>query len=368
MWIVQDLLRDGARHASSGSAEIAFSPEDITRRIEELDAKELEARNAAEETAKAKSQTGAELLSAMLDRYKPEDFLSCYIPGKPEPVKGKADTFTLNVEISFNDKLYSENFIPDLVQVLDQIAAVKKNTMLVKYKDQLRDIAAKKGTQAKDGSIILQAFGNEKDYSLAVYNRPERFGVRLYGFNNADKPKVNAVLSEFMNRTKSIRGLVVELIDEDKETIESIEQTFRLNFLLAGGDKWAFHNTIINSGKENTRIIVPITLEMPEEVLPFVKNIKASLLIKDFKPGQLGVNLTGSSKGLYIATIISKNAREAGLKNGDIITAVGNKTGIKTAQEVIEAIADMSAGDTVSVKVLRNGWEMTFNVTLSAKQ
>lgn len=279
MWIVQDLLRDGARHASSGSAEIAFSPEDITRRIEELDAKELEARNAAEETAKAKSQTGAELLSAMLDRYKPEDFLSCYIPGKPEPVKGKADTFTLNVEISFNDKLYRENFIPDLVQVLDQIASVKKNTMLVKYKNELRDIREKKGTTANDGSIILQAFGNEKDYSLAVYNRPERFGVRLYGFSGADGEKVNAVLSEFMNRTRRIGGVSLELQDEDKETLETTENKFSAKFLLSGGDKWAFHNTIIKDGTENTSVIVPMTFELPSEVLPFIKSLKASIIV-----------------------------------------------------------------------------------------
>ena len=69
----------------------------------------------------------------MLDRYKPEDFLTCYIPGKPEPVKDKQVFFTLNVEISFNEKLYKEAFVPDLIQVLDQTASVKKNTLLSKY-------------------------------------------------------------------------------------------------------------------------------------------------------------------------------------------------------------------------------------------
>ena len=144
LWIIRDLLRDGAKQVSSRSAEISFSPADILRRKAELDAKaakELESRNAAKETAARKSKTGAELLKAMLERYKPEDFLSCYIPGKPELVKGKQDVFSLNVELTFNDKLYTEAFIPDLIQVLDQIAAAKKNTLLVKYKTQLRTLA-----------------------------------------------------------------------------------------------------------------------------------------------------------------------------------------------------------------------------------
>ena len=83
MWIVRDILRDGAKHATAGSAEVSFSASDLKRKQkEELDAKALEARNAQAETAKRKAQTAPELLSAMLERYKPEDFLSCYIPGK----------------------------------------------------------------------------------------------------------------------------------------------------------------------------------------------------------------------------------------------------------------------------------------------
>ena len=53
---------DRVKHSSSRSAEISFSPADILKRKAELDAKaakELEARNAAEETAKRKSNTGA---------------------------------------------------------------------------------------------------------------------------------------------------------------------------------------------------------------------------------------------------------------------------------------------------------------------
>ena len=91
MWIVKDILRDGAKHATAGSAEISFSASGLKRKV----------------------QTAPELLEAMLARYNPENFLSCYIPGKPEVMQGKQDTFRLNVEISFNEKLYHEAFVPD---------------------------------------------------------------------------------------------------------------------------------------------------------------------------------------------------------------------------------------------------------------
>lgn len=101
LWIVKDLLRDGAKHVSSGGFEVDFSPADLRKKQEELNAKELEARNATSETAKKKSQTAAELLEAMLNRYNPKNFLTCYIPGKPEAVKGQSDKFTINVELDF---------------------------------------------------------------------------------------------------------------------------------------------------------------------------------------------------------------------------------------------------------------------------
>lgn len=155
-WIVRDILRDGAKHATAGSAEVSFLASDLKRKQkEELDAKALEARNAQAEIAKRKAQTAPELLSAMLERYKPEDFLSCYIPGKPEAVKDKQDTFRITVEISFNEKLYHEAFVPDLLQVLDQIAKGKKNVTLMKQRENLRNLAGKKALPLADTSINM---------------------------------------------------------------------------------------------------------------------------------------------------------------------------------------------------------------------
>ena len=373
LWIVRDLLRDGAKHVSSGGFEVDFSPADLRKKQEELNAKELEARNAASETAKKKSQTAAELLEAMLNKYKPKDFLTCYMPGKPEPAEGQPDKFSLKVELVFNEKLYKEAFIPDLIQVLDQIAKVKKNIMLVKYRNELRDIASKKGTPASGNSVIINALEGESDYLLAVYNKPERFGVRIYGFNDDDTPKIIEVLSQYKKRTLRIIGVLLELLDEDKEVIHAIEEKSYMEFLMSGENPFAIHPTIINNESENSHVVFTINFEMPEEVIPFVKNLRASLLTGEPLPkpelgktGWLGVSINNApnNSGAVIEHIYNNSAaQKARLKQGDIIVKIDGKE-IKGAGDVGPYIRTKAAGQKVSVTVNRNGVIKQINVIL----
>ena len=364
MWIVQELLRDGAQHASSGSAEITFSPNDIKRQKEELDAKSLEAPNAAEETSRKKAITGAELLGAMLERYKPENFLSCYIPGKPEPVKGKADTFTLNIEVSFNGKLYSENFVPDLEQVLEQIAESKKNILMVKQKNELRTLSSGKTLNRSD-TVIFEAGGLGDGYTLAVYDRPERFGARLYSFRKEEAPQINEVLRKFVRRTAYVRGILLELQDEDRETLDTVTKNFKLKYLMSASNVCVVHNTVINFSSEGTKFTVPVEIELPEEVLPYVKFFKASLIIID-KPrlkGWLGVNFSTDGGACRVYSFEASPAFKAGLRVSNIVVAINGKP-VKSASEADAIIDSMYEGD-VAVLKLKSGREIS--VTLTAK-
>lgn len=362
IWIIQELLRDGADHASTNSASISFSAEDLIRKQkEELDAKALEARNAAAETAKMKAQTGADLLSAMLERYKPEDFLTCYIPGKPEPVKDKPDLFRLNVQINFNNKLYKESFIPDLIQVLDQIASVKKNTMLVKYKNEFRNMAAKKMLSEAPDSIIFKTDGLGKNgYSLAVFNKPERFGVRMYGFKSEDEANIRNVLSQFISRTARVQGIMLELQDEDKETIETIEQKIGMKYLLTQSQsnktQWAVHPTILMNKRahyyqETIQIVHPVELEMPQEVLPYVKEIKVSLLMGEPpapKKAWLGIIFYPNASRARISFIEGSPAKAAGLRVNAYILSINGQP-VQTPADVQKIIASKKPGDTVRI-------------------
>ena len=298
MWIVRDILRDGAKHATAGSSEVSFSASDLKRKQkEELDAKALEARNAQAETAKRKAQTAPELLSAMLERYKPEDFLSCYIPGKPEAVKDKQDTFRITVEISFNEKLYHEAFVPDLLQVLDQIAKGKKNVTLMKQRENLRNLAGKKALPLADTSIICREAGLDNEYKLAVYDRPNRFGCRLYSFSQEDEEKIlgaHGIFDQFCGRTNRISGIILELLDDNKEIIDTVQADVILPFLVSNNilsyKHWAVHPSILKYEAmfcflplytERLTVNVPLTFELPKEFLEEVKSVKASIRIND---------------------------------------------------------------------------------------
>jgi len=298
MWIVRDILRDGAKHATANSDEVSFSASDLKKsQKDDIDANALEARNVAAETAQRKAQTAPELLEAMLGRYKPEDFLSFYISGKPEAVKGKQDTFKINVEISFNEKLYSEAFIPDLKQVLDQIAKSKKDVTLTKQREELRSLKSKQGLPLADTSIICRESGLDNEYKLAVYDRPNRFGCRLYSFSQEDEEKIlgaHGVFDQFCGRTNRISGIILELLDDNKEVIDTVQVDIVLPFLVSNNilqyRHWAIHPSILKYEamfcflplyKESFSVNIPLTFEMPEEFLEDVKSVKASLRIND---------------------------------------------------------------------------------------
>ena len=135
VWILKTLLQDSMKHVATNSVEIAFSMNDLKPR-ENLMAKELESKNSEEETRRKQGFDGSELLSATLDRFKAEDFLSYRIAGKVAAVEGASDgSFQIPLEIEFNNKFYTQVFLPELQQVLNQVASQKKETFLVKYKD-----------------------------------------------------------------------------------------------------------------------------------------------------------------------------------------------------------------------------------------
>ena len=370
LWILRDVLRDGAKHVTAGTAEISFSPEDVKRRKEELNAKALESRDSVAETAKAKAKTGANLLSAMLARYKPEDFLTCYIPGKPEPVKGKPDMYVLNVEVNFNAKLYKESFVPDLEQVLDQIAAAKRSNLLTKQKTALRTLSANKALPDRKASVVFEADHLGKEYTLAVYDRPERFGAKLYAFRKEDTDGINKVLAEYAAQTLRVQGVVLELQDEERETLETINTRFGVKYLLSekstGAKVWAVHNTIMDltSGyhvsstravfSESQKLVVPVELEMPEEVLPYIKFFKVSLLIDkpaELQRGWLGISCSSNndSWGAYVNDVANDSAAyKAGIREGNYISSINGKR-VQNGNEVVNIISQYYAGETVVI-------------------
>lgn len=70
-----------------------------------------------------------------------------------------------------------------------------------------------------------------------------------------------------------------------------------------------------------------------------------------------------SEGGTYIKEVIGGNAKKAGLKSGDRILQLDGKD-INTTNEFITRVQSHKIGDTVSVKVKRDGKEITMSVIL----
>lgn len=73
-----------------------------------------------------------------------------------------------------------------------------------------------------------------------------------------------------------------------------------------------------------------------------------------------------SDYGVYVVSVTSANARDGGLREGDLITAVDGTT-IKSGTELKAALKDYAVGDTVTLTVVRGGRQAEVTVVLSER-
>lgn len=72
-------------------------------------------------------------------------------------------------------------------------------------------------------------------------------------------------------------------------------------------------------------------------------------------------------EGVYVSDVAENGAaKEAGIKSGDVIMAVGNKK-VNTSAELQEAVSQYRPGDDVKITIKRNNSEKLFSVTLRNK-
>jgi serine protease Do len=89
-----------------------------------------------------------------------------------------------------------------------------------------------------------------------------------------------------------------------------------------------------------------------------------SLFSEDSNRAMLGIVTDMSDKGAEVTSVNKESAAEkAGLKKGDIITAIGNKK-IESADDVHDAVHDHKPGDKVAITILRDGKEQKLTAEL----
>jgi C-terminal processing protease CtpA/Prc len=80
----------------------------------------------------------------------------------------------------------------------------------------------------------------------------------------------------------------------------------------------------------------------------------------------LGIQLQRSEVGVVVEGVLAESPAEtAGLQSGDVITAV-NGEALENPRDLVQVIAGLSVGDTVSLTFTRDGEEQTADVTLAA--
>ena len=99
-----------------------------------------------------------------------------------------------------------------------------------------------------------------------------------------------------------------------------------------------------------------------------VKSIAAQLISNGkAQHALLGVTPTDTANGVRIATVKNGSAADdAGLKEGDVITAVGS-TDVKSSAQIRAIIAGHQPGDALTLTIRRDGSSKTVHVTLGAR-
>lgn len=121
------------------------------------------------------------------------------------------------------------------------------------------------------------------------------------------------------------------------------------------GDRW-YHEGVIRGDKAEARIS-----EIWERLNP--QDWRATKR----KGGYLGIRLAAGDGGAKVVEVTKASAAEkAGLKKNDVVTAINSKV-IPDPKGLIEAVQKYNAGDTIRLKLRRDGDELELKATLNKR-
>ncbi|OMH27031.1 hypothetical protein BKD30_03815 [Tersicoccus phoenicis] len=102
-----------------------------------------------------------------------------------------------------------------------------------------------------------------------------------------------------------------------------------------------------------------------------IKNGKAThgqlgATVQSYAPGSSSSSTSAFSNGARIASVVPGSAAEkAGLKAGDVVTKVGDRS-VRDSQQLTAAVREQAAGATVKIEYTRDGSTQSTQVTLDA--
>ena len=143
------------------------------------------------------------------------------------------------------------------------------------------------------------------------------------------------------NRDGRIIGINVAYLPPDQTGAEN------LGFAIPSDTVVSVADQLIDTGKVSTAYLGVVTTDLsPEDASNFDLPVDSGALVEQVVPGS--------------------GAADAGVREGDIITALGG-TRVERYGDLLGALRDYAPGDTVTLTVFRNGEETNLEVTLGEK-
>ena len=244
------------------------------------------------------------------------------------------------------------------------------------------------GDGSEEQSYEATLVGSSESNDIAVL-KIEATGLNAAAFGDSDQIEVGELAVAIGNPMGQVHGSVtagiISAVEQeltiDDVTINAIQTDAAINPGNSGGALFDSYGNVIGIvyAKSSSVSIEGIGYAIP---VNNIKDLVAQMIndpdsVKDQTKGSqimLGITIRDITEdmskqysmpvGVYITEVSSMSAAErAGLQKGDIITEFAGET-VTSADDLNAIKAKQTSGDTVSVKIDRNGKEMTLDLVI----
>ena len=271
--------------------------------------------------------------------------------------------------------------------IISEDGYVLTNNHVISGADKIT-VYVNSGDGSEEQSYEATLVGSSESNDIAVL-KIDATGLNAAAFGDSDQIEVGELAVAIGNPMGQVHGSVtagiISAVEQeltiDDVTINAIQTDAAINPGNSGGALFDSYGNVIGIvyAKSSSVSIEGIGYAIP---VNNIKDLVAQMIndpdsVKDQTKGSqimLGITIRDITKdmskqysmpvGVYITEVSSMSAAErAGLQKGDIITEFAGET-VTSADDLNAIKAKQTSGDTVSVKIDRNGKEMTLDLVI----
>ena len=271
--------------------------------------------------------------------------------------------------------------------IISEDGYVLTNNHVISGADKIT-VYVNSGDGSEEQSYEATLVGSSESNDIAVL-KIDATGLNAAAFGDSDQIEVGELAVAIGNPMGQVHGSVtagiISAVEQeltiDDVTINAIQTDAAINPSNSGGALFDSYGNVIGIvyAKSSSVSIEGIGYAIP---VNNIKDLVAQMIndpdsVKDQTKGSqimLGITIRDITEdmskqysmpvGVYITEVSSMSAAErAGLQKGDIITEFAGET-VTSADDLNAIKAKQTSGDTVSVKIDRNGKEMTLDLVI----